>query len=261
MFNAYGGNVYKKYQVNMGNPYPVNQKKPSPVAVKQEPDNTAENRSEEILEEARQQAELILQQATHEAEEMLRNAEEKITALMQEVEQQAKEEGYRNGEKLAQDHYQGLIQEAEELKREAGELYHNTVLSLEGQMVETILDIGRKVLGMELSQNREAIINLIRTSLKNTNPSGEITVTVSPEDYETVIENQERLTEGIKNLRELNIKKDNSLQRGGCIVETGFGSVDSSVDTQMKAIENAFREIIGAPEGFGEAAASDENIG
>lgn len=261
MFNAYGGNVYKKYQVNMGNPYPVNQKKTASVAVNREPEDTAEIKGEEILEEARKQAELILQQATREAEEMLVKAQEKITAHMLEVEQQAKEEGYRNGEKMAQNHYQGLIQEAEEMRREAGELYHNAVLSLEGQMVETILDIGRKVIGMELSQNREAIINLIRTSLQSTNPSGEILVTVSPEDYEIVLENQEKLAEGIKNLREFNIKKDNSLQRGGCIVETGFGSVDSSVETQMKAIEDAFREIIGTPEGFGEAAASGENVG
>lgn len=255
MYSAYGSNVYKRYQVNMGNPYPVKQKKAAPAAAKMEPEVDIEQQQEELLEKARQQAEQIIQKAMREADEMLIQAQEKISAHMAEVEQKAKEEGYRNGEKLAQKHYQSLLQEAEELKRQAGELYQNTVLSLEGQMVDTILEIGRKVIGTELTQNREAIISLIRRTLQSTSPSGEIIVTVSPQDYDTVIENKERLTEGIKNIQEIVIRKDNSLQRGGCIVETGFGSVDSSVETQLKAIENTFREILGAP---AEAAASEE---
>ncbi len=258
MFNAYGSNVYKKYQVNMGNPYPVKPRKTAPPILNREPEINVVQQQEDLLENARNQAEQILQKAMRDADDMLVQAQEKILAHMQEVEQQAKEEGYRNGEKLAQKHYQSLIQEAEELKHEAEELYQNTVLSLEGQMVETILDIGRKVIGTELSQNREVILSLIRKTLQSTSPSGEIIVTVSPDDYDLVMENQERLTEGVKNIRDLVIKKDNSLQRGGCIVETGFGSVDSSIETQLKAIESTFREILGVPSAD-EAAASEED--
>lgn len=258
MYNAFGANVYKKHQISMGNPYPVKQKKPAPVTVDREPVDTTEDRKREILEEARREADQILQKATQEAERMLLDAQEKISAHMMEVEQQAKEEGYRNGEKLAQKHYQDLIREAEELRQEAETLFQNTVLSLEGQMVETILDIGRKVIGMELSQNKEAIVSLIRKSLQCATSSGGITVIVSPEDYETVIENQDRLAEGIRNFREINIKQDNSLKKGGCIIETDFGSVDGSAETQLKGIEDTFREILGAPDSVDEAAASED---
>ena len=256
MYNAYGGNVYKKYQVNMGNPYPVKPRRAAPALIKKEPEINPAQQQEELLENARQQAEQIIQKAMRDADEMLVQAQEKISVHMAEVEQKAKEEGYRNGERLAQKHYQSLLQEAEELKRQAGELYQNTVLSLEGQMVDTILDIGRKVIGSEISQNREFILSLIRKTLQSTSPSEEIIITVSPLDYDIVIENKERLTEGLKNVRDIVIKKDNSLQKGGCIVETGFGSVDSSIETQLKAIEDTFREILGVP---AEAAASGED--
>jgi flagellar assembly protein FliH len=258
LYNTYGSNVYKKYQVNMGNPYPVKPRRAAPAMVNKEPEVSVAQQQEDLLENTRQQAEQILQKAMREADDMLIKAQEKIAAHMSEVEQKAKEEGYRNGERLAQKHYQSLLQEAEELRQQAGELYQNTVLSLEGQMVETILEIGRKVIDTELSQKREVILSLIRKTLQSTSPSGEIIVTVSPQDYDTVIENKERLTEGVKNIRDIVIKKDNSLHTGGCIVETGFGSVDSSVETQMKAIEDTFREILGGPED-GEAAASEES--
>ena len=65
-------------------------------------------------------------------------------------------------------------------------------------MVETILEIAHKVIGSELSQNRDVIVGLLRKTLLSTSPNGEIIVTVSPEDYETVMENKERLTEGFK---------------------------------------------------------------
>lgn len=258
MYNAYGSNVYKKYQVNMGNPYPVKPRKSVPAMVNREPEVNDAQHQEDLLENTRQQAEQILKNAMSEADDMLARAQEKIAAHMLDVEQQAKEEGYRNGEKLAQKHYQSLICEAEELKKQADEMYQNTVLSLEGQMVETILEIGRKVIGTELSQNGEVILSLIRKTLLSTSPQGEMIITVSPEDYDTVMENKERFTEGVKNIRDLVIKKDNSLNRGGCIVETGFGSVDSSVETQLKAIEDTFRKILGVPAG-NEAAASGED--
>ncbi len=178
MYNAYGSNVFKKYQVNMGSPYPVKPRKTAPAMVTREPEFNALEQQEEVLENTRLQAEEILQKATREAEDMLVRAQEKIAAHMLEVEQQAKEEGYRNGEKLAQKHYQSLIQEAGDLKRESEEFYQNTVLSLEGQMVETILEIARKVIGMELSRDREVIVGLIRKTLLGTSPSGEIIVTV-----------------------------------------------------------------------------------
>jgi len=261
LFNVYGSsNIYKKYQVNMGNPYPVKPRKTGPAIVNRQPEVSVEEPQEAFVEKARQQAEQILQQAMQEADDMLAQAQEKISVHMMEVEQQAKEEGYRNGERLAQKHYQSLIQEAEQLKRDSAQLYENTVRSMEGQMVETILEIARKVIGSELSQNRDVIVGLLRKTLLSTSPNGEIIVTVSPEDYETVMENKERLTEGVQNIRDLVIKKDNSLQRGGCIVETGFGSIDSSVETQLKAIEDTFRDILGDPAPDEAAVSLEEQV-
>jgi flagellar assembly protein FliH len=97
---------------------------------------------------------------------------------------------------------------------------------------------------MELSNNRDTIVSLIRNSLLGSMLSGEITVRVSPDDYEYVQKNRERLLDGIGNA-ELTIKKDSTLNKGGCIVETEYGTVDSSVETQLKAVEDIFKELLG----------------
>lgn len=245
MYNSYGNNVYKKYQVNMGNPYPVKQRKITPIKVDRDPGATVRDKEEEIIENAKRQAEEIIQKATQEANDLLTQAEEKIIAHMMGVEQKAKEEGYRNGEKLAREHYQNLIQEAEDLKRSSEEMVRNTVMNLEYEIVETILEISRKVIGMELYHNTDIIVGLIRKALLDSSLSEDIMITVSPDDYEVALENKEKLIEGLNNVRNVTIKKDSALEKGSCIVETGFGSVDSSVDTQLKAVEDTFREILG----------------
>lgn len=245
MYNAYGSNVFKKYQVNMGNPYPVRSVRQSAVEEKIEPVEDVSQKNEEILEKARAQAEQIIQKANEEADEMLMAAQEKISAHMQEVEQQAKEEGYRNGENLARQHYQELIDEAKKLKREAQEMVENTVMGLEGKMVETILEIGRKVIGKELSENKDTILGLIRSTLLGSSPSGDIIITVCPEEFDFVHQNKEKLIEGIQNTRNITIKQDSSMEKGGCIVETDFGSVDGSIEIRLKAVEDAFRELLG----------------
>ncbi len=247
MYNAYGSNVYKKYQVNIGNPYKISQKKAPPVALNRntEKEPNAEARAEEILKAARLQAEEIIEKANSEAKEILENAQQKIEAHMLEVEQRAKEEGYRTGEELARQHYQALLDEAEEMRQKSKEVYENTVLSLETEMVETILEIGRKVLSMELSTNPNVIAGLIKTALLGSSPSEEITIRVSPDDYDYVVENKDRLLCGLKNTGHISIRRDSALTKGGCLVEAGFGSVDSSLDTQMEAVERAFRELLG----------------
>lgn len=246
MYNAYGSNVYKKYQVNIGTPYPVKPKKPAvSKPADPEPRLSPQDQAEEILEKARLEAERIISEASGEANKMLEEARQKIAEYMLEAEQKAKEEGYKNGETLARQHYQSLLDEAEALRQQAREVLENTVSSLEEEMVNTVLEIGRKIIGMEISQNRDAILGLIRTAMLGSSISDEIIVHVSPDDYEYVEENRDKLVLNGKNSRNIKIYEDCSLKKGECYVETGYGSVDSSIETQFENIERTFRELLG----------------
>jgi len=259
LYNAYGSNVYKKYQVNMGSPYQVKPKKPpASKAVVSEPKINPQEEAEEILENARLEAEGILQKASEEANRMLEEARYKIAAFMLEAEQQAKEEGYKNGEALARQHYQSLLDEAEALRLQAREVLENTVSGLEEEMVNTVLEIGRKIIGMELSQNRDVILGLIRTALLGSSVSDEIVIHVSPDDYEYVEENKDKLIINGKSNRNIKIYEDCAMKKGECYVETGYGSVDSSIETQFESIERSFRELLGSNVSLDQAACTVE---
>lgn len=244
----YSGNVLKSYQVHIGIPYQIKQKQEIMPAVEEKKADNAVNENkaaENIIENARREAEKIINAAKMQADSILGSASETVARKAQEAEQRAMEEGYKRGEALAKQHYQNLIDEAEDFKQKAKELYDSTVSGLEGEIVETIIQIARKVIGTELTQNRDVIVGLVRTALSAASPTDSVSVSVSGEDYEHVSENKERILEGFKGIRDLDVVKDNTLKKGECIVDTGFGIIDSSIETQFQAVEETLRELAG----------------
>ena len=72
-----------------------------------------------------------------------------------------------------------------------------------------------------------------------------IVIKVSAEDYDYITANEDVLRTSIKGLNELEIKKDASLEKGSCVIETEYGSVDGSADIRLQRIRKAFFELLG----------------
>ncbi|NLM26939.1 MAG: flagellar assembly protein FliH [Clostridiaceae bacterium] len=259
MFNLYGSGVYKKYQVNIGKPYQVRPKKTMPEPVKKEqPDHktqSPEEQAEAVINAARAEAKKLIDDARKKANEMLEEAQGKIEQHMFDIEQKAKEEGYRNGEQLARQHYQALLDEAEDIKNQAQKVYNDTMARLESDIVDIIIDVSRKIIGMELENNRDAVLSLVGTAITGSSPSNDVVVRVCPDDYDYLCENRDELLRYSEDIREITIKKDSALKKGDCLIETGFGSIDASVETQLAAVERAFKELIGYKPQAGETKA------
>ena len=227
----------------MGVPYPVKQRQVS-QAIKEEKPQIKEE-EDDIVEIATAQADTIIKEAKEEAQAILNSANEQAEKQVREATQKAKEEGYNHGEALAQKHYQELIKEAADLKQEAKTIYESTVSGLEDDMVEIITSVVRRVVGTELTQNKDVILGLIRSAVSGSTHIGKISIHVCQDDYAYVVENSDKIFEGFKGVRDYEVVKDNSLKKGECIVDTGFGTVDSSIETQLQSVERMFMELRG----------------
>lgn len=201
--------------------------------------------SQDIVHKAKGDAALIRREAELEAERMTSEAKEKNEALLAETQQEAKEEGYRHGEELAQQHYSELLAEAQEFKERSKREYNDTIASLEHNIVELVLEISEKVVGKAIEENKDIILDIIKDTMNSCSNRENITLIVSSEDYNIVVENQELLKSSVKGLRELEVREDKSLDKGSCIIDTEFGSVDGSCDVRLESIRKAFFELIG----------------
>ena len=63
------------------------------------------------------------------------------------------------------------------------------------------------------------------------------------------MEHMDKLIASLPFLCELDVRRDASLPKGGCIIDTGRGTVDGGVDSRMRQIEDSMRALlIGRPE-------------
>jgi flagellar assembly protein FliH len=250
--SSYGYGVYKRNQVTIGNPYEVKLKEPKPkvVEVYDEAAATTEEVdsdliiSQDIIYKAKEEAALLRREAELAAERILEQAQEKVKVLYEEWEQKAREEGYRQGEMLAQQDYNDLLAEAQAFKERCKAEYEATMAALESDIVHLVLDIATRVVGDEIKNNEQAILGVVRQTLEVCASREHIVLRVSPEDYEVVLANEEKLRSMVKDLDTLEVKKDGSLTKGSCIIDTGFGSVDGSADTRLESIRKAFFDLL-----------------
>lgn len=246
----YGYGVYKKNQVSIGNPFAV-----APPADAAAPARTPAEQGEgtndagfvpvDVLEKARRDAALVLREAELEAERMMAAARDQIVTEAEDAQRRAREAGYADGERQAQQQYAALLQEAEETLETARGEYRDTLAALEADMVALVLDIARKAVGREIREQPEAILAVIRSTLADITPTERVTVRVCADDYARVMEGLDALKQSLPFLCDLDIRQDASLARGACLIDTGRGTVDGSVDLRLRQMEDAIRALLG----------------
>ena len=104
----------------------------------------------------------------------------------------------------------------------------------------------KKILGNEIENNEKYMILLIRQMLYKTNSKNAIVLRVSSDDYKAVRTNIEELYKAVDGLGSIKIKREESLKRGDCVIDTEYGTIDGSIDKQIVKLEEAFKEMVGS---------------
>ncbi len=193
----------------------------------------AKDKASALISEAHADARAIRDEAYEEAERVLREAEE---------------EGARRG--FDQGVAEGS-QEGERLRREAKAVYDKSLVereqllkSAEPQIVNLISNILDKLLPKIASVKQDVILNLIKQGLAGATITGTITIHVSKEDYETVVERKDEILSSIDTSATLEIFQDLSLSQSDCIIETPFGDIDCSLDLQLSGLKESLYFIL-----------------
>ncbi|MGQ9687334.1 MAG: FliH/SctL family protein [Desulfobaccales bacterium] len=163
----------------------------------------------------------------------------------QEIEQQAYEEGFRQGQqdgqevgrraldevvKRLQDLVTGLAQERESLFRQR-----------ENLLVELVLAICEKLLAQELSLHPEAIRRLIEEGFRHLGHQEGLKVVISPPDYDIL--RQQNLDSWPP---EVELRVDSSITPGGFRLETCLGEIDGTRETRWAVVVHAVRQAVEA---------------
>ncbi len=174
--------------------------------------------------DAHQKAREILEAAQRQAAQILRSAEAERDALAA----KAREEGYQEG-----------LSETTAILVRARQEHRALVAGAEQDAVRLALRIAEKIIGRAVEADRELILSIVAQAVEGVRHQRELVVRVHPDDAELLRNRRAKLMDLMGRTREIAVREDAEIQRGGCIVETEGGAVDARLETQLQAMEQA----------------------
>ncbi|HHX59580.1 MAG TPA: hypothetical protein GX707_02405 [Epulopiscium sp.] len=204
------------------------------------------------MQQVESKANIIIEKATEEAiakaAVIIKEGQDRVKIESAIVLERAQEEGYQVGYETGYEEgkleAQSLIEEGNQVVLDANEQKQQLLDEIEPQIIEMIIGICGKLIDEEINHNKDTILLLIRKTLGQvSSDTSEISVKVSPDEYEYVLENKDLIAQGTANPENMQIKTDANLTKGVCVIETPFGSVACNVNEAFSEIKKQMRLI------------------
>lgn len=236
--------IIKSYQVIEKNTVNENKKTNSIQKISEEIIKRAWEKHNQIINEAKIKADEIISEATKNADIIIEKTYKKSQMIIEESKQKGYEKGYKKGFEEGCLEAEKVIKQANEIKREYLQKKAEYIAQLEKDIIELVIRISEKVINKKLEDDKEAIISIVLKGLKNLLVSEKVIIRVSKDDYDIIELAKEKILAEASLIEDIEVKIDNSLEKGGCVIETERGCVDVSVKTQIESMKKTLREIL-----------------
>ena len=175
------------------------------------------DQAKEIINRAREEAQRITQESKSGFEKSQREGEE------------LRKKGYEEGTAEGKSQFVQKMVEAETAQEKV-------LKEAESQIIQMVMEIARKVISRELAQG--AVVDVVKKAISES-VGKKILVRLNPADHTLVRQQQKSLLEELDLTQAISIREDESIDPGGCVVETELGTVDARLETQLMAIRKA----------------------
>jgi flagellar assembly protein FliH len=170
---------------------------------------------------------------------------EQINAALQQQVRQAYEAGLREGEtagrRNAENEVRAAVEQLGAAVAEVATARNEAVRRAEADIVRLAIEIARRILHRELSVDTSALEALIRAALQKLSSQEVYRVRIHPDQEELV----RACLQQIGRDTEIEIVSDPVQPRGGAVFEISRGSLDASVETQLREIERGLADQLG----------------
>lgn len=190
------------------------------------------NIREHITNEAQLEAKRIIEDATRQIEAQ--------RAQLEEAKRLAEDEGRRLGQ--AAGYQEGkeertrLLKQIEQILDTAKKKHEEILKAAEEEIVDLAILVAEKIIRREVEKDSEVVISTIKEALKRLTAKEEITIRVNIDEVGVVKEHKDEFMAQTKGLRAITFKEDSGIERGGCRIDTDFGSIDATISTQLEEI-------------------------
>lgn len=205
----------------------------------------------ELIEEARSEAEQIRQQVKAETDALYAKIQHSRKEWEQEKEllvNAASEDGYKagleEGKRQGYLEYQELLKDARQIIQAAKDDYHAYLETSEKTILDLSITIAKKILGTKIEESGDYFISLVKKAVKEVKEFQNVQIHVHPTHYASLLTKKDELLSVFSHDTNLFIYPDSDLLEGNCLIESPYGRIDASIDTQLSEIKQKLTECL-----------------
>lgn len=202
--------------------------------------DTASDASEEeknALKQEIEEARNELEQIRSQTDEMIAQAKEQTAEIQKKAYEEAREDGYRDGERQGRQEAEAVKAEYQQKLQELQATFEKEERELEPRFIEALTGIYEHIFKVDLSDYHDLVVTLLSNTMQKIEGCRNLLIHVSRNDYENVKENKERLQkEAGGSAISVEIVEDMTLSAGKAMIETENGVYDCSLDTELSEL-------------------------
>lgn len=198
----------------------------------------AKSEAEDIIRQAEQQAAAIREAIGQERIQ----ATEEIERLKQQAMAEGFEEGYQAGQSEGLESYRHSIKEAYAIVESAKDDYHRTIEEAQPTIIKLAAALCEKIVAKRLEEDESLWQSLILQVMEEVREFEEVSIYVHPKWYEQTLRQKNELASILSGEGLIHVYPDLNLTDNGCVLETKFGRIDASMDSQLQQLKQKLLE-------------------
>lgn len=166
-----------------------------------------------------------------------------IQSEMAELRDQGYKDGYAQGQAKGEGEYSDALIELADAINTVTENKRKFFEQSEPELLQLSLKIAEKIVQTQINLDQNTMIKIVNESIRRITDKDKVIIKVCPEDSDFIRQNREQILAKMPDIRTLEIEDDPRIERGGCIIETRLGFIDSLISTKLASVEAALFKV------------------
>lgn len=199
---------------------------------------------EEVTRESvEEQCQKLLEDADAKASEIVMAANEEAESIRSKAHDEGYEEGYSKGREEALSELIEAKRQLEEERQSMTASYNEKMRLMEPEMVNVITNVYEHVFGANFYSRRDVMVCLINKALISADTDDQMVIHISPADYDMLVGMKNMLFDKVTYKTEPEIRQRDDFVKGQAKIETPYGILDCSIDTELKELKRMLKVL------------------
>lgn len=146
--------------------------------------------------------------------------------------------GLAEGQQLAEQDFGAAAASLQLICQQLDTLRETILQNSIGEIQDMVIAIAEKIIRHSVREQSQTIVDTVEEAIQKAVKSGEFYIYVNPDDHEIISAKAKELVAGVNGLNNIIIKKDPSIERGGCRLESDNCTVDATIAGQLAIIDD-----------------------